>query len=422
MRDAILDTGVDVVSHPSADLNSRMGMRLPEQQPHFETCCVPVVETKMQSRDGQMQEDLRKPDNLPSCPPTTLKRPIHVHTPQITFDSQSTLLDVKGSPAVPNNGPYRVTLSVGGMTCSACSTAVTNTLSELPGVTGVSVSLISNSAALIIDDKKRSDSIIGAVEDCGFEVQIVKTEPLCPLPGGQSQEPNRRTIHLRVDGMFSQYVGPTITSRDIHQFGVARHCAEQVMASLDGFGAAITVDKPLADYLDPILQLSYMPAPPTITIRTIMSTIASSRSPPLTVSIHENATLEDVARNMRMKEQTKMLRRLVFTIIIAIPSFVLAIVYGSLVKKDNASRKYLLEPMWTGNTSRLEWALLFLATPVMFYSANVFHQRCIKEIRALWKRGSRATLLRRFTRFGSMSMLVRVTFPATASNISTSCL
>ena len=372
----------------------------------------------MQSHDGQMQEDLRKPENLSPCPPTMSKRPIYLHTPHVTSDSRSTLLDVKGSSA-PNNGPYRVTLSVGGMTCSACSTAVTNTLSELPGITDVSVSLISNSAAVIIDDKKRSDSIINAVEDCGFEVQIVKTEPVCPLSGGQSQETNHRTIYLRVDGMLSQYVGPTIASRDNHRFGVARHCAEQVMTSLDGFGAVVTVDKPLADYMDPILQLSYIPAPPLITIRTIMSTIASSRSPPLTVSIHENPTLEDVARNMRMKEQNHLLRRLIIAIIIAIPSFILAIVYGSLVKKDNASRRYLLEPMWTGNTSRLEWALLFLATPVMFYSASVFHLRSIKEIRALWKRGSRATLLRRFTRFGSMNMLVRVTFPGTTSNIST---
>jgi cation transport ATPase len=141
-----------------------------------------------------------------------------------------------------------------------------------------------------------------------------------------------------------------------------------------------------------------------------MSTIASSRAPQLTVSIHEDITLEDVARKMRMVEQTRMLHRLVFSVIIAIPSFVLAIVYGSLVAKDNKSKRYLLEPMWAGNASRLEWALLILATPVMFYPANVFHQRSAKEIRALWRRGSRTSILRRFTRFGSMNLLVRVAF------------
>jgi cation transport ATPase len=182
------------------------------------------------------------------------------------------------------------------------------------------------------------------------------------------------------------------------------------MTSLDAFGAKIVVEKPLIDYLDPTLKLSYEPAPPSITIRSIMSTIASSRAPQLTVSIHEDITLEDVARKMRMVEQTRMLHRLVFSVIIAIPSFVLAIVYGSLVAKDNKSKRYLLEPMWAGNASRLEWALLILATPVMFYPANVFHQRSAKEIRALWRRGSRTSILRRFTRFGSMNLLVRVAF------------
>jgi cation transport ATPase len=182
------------------------------------------------------------------------------------------------------------------------------------------------------------------------------------------------------------------------------------MTSLDAFGAKIDVEKPLTDYLDPTLKLSYEPLPPSITIRSIMSTVASSRSPPLTVSIHEGVTLEDVARKMRAIEQTRMLRRLVFTIIIGIPSFVLAIVYGSLVTKDNKTKRYLLEPMWAGNASRLEWALLFLATPVMFYSAGVFHQRSAKEIRALWRRGSRTSILKRLTRFGSMNLLVRVAF------------
>ena len=65
-----------------------------------------------------------------------------------------------------------------------------------------------------------------------------------------------------------------------------------------------------------------------------------------------------------------------------------------------------MRPIWSGNASRLQWALFFLATPVMFYSAGIFHRRTLKEIYALWKKGSRVPVWKRFVRFGSMNMLV----------------
>jgi Cu+-exporting ATPase len=78
------------------------------------------------------------------------------------------------------------------MTCSSCTTAVTNTLSELPGVLDVCVSLLSG-------------PIVQAVDDCGFEVEIIKVESFQALNAVKSQENIRRTVSLRVDGMVSQY-------------------------------------------------------------------------------------------------------------------------------------------------------------------------------------------------------------------------
>jgi cation transport ATPase len=77
----------------------------------------------------------------------------------------------------------------------------------------------------------------------------------------------------------------------------------------------------------------------------------------------------------------------------------------TLVKDGDTVKAYLSEPMW-GNASRLQWSLFFLATPVMFYSAYVFHRRSIKEIYAMWRRGSSASVKRRLTRFGSMNLLI----------------
>merc|ERR1711939_734993 len=47
-----------------------------------------------------------------------------------------------------------------------------------------------------------------------------------------------------------------------------------------------------------------------------------------------------------------------------------------------------------------------MATPVYFFAADLFHRRTIKELRALWRPGSKVPISRRFYRFGSMNMLI----------------
>jgi P-type Cu+ transporter len=177
------------------------------------------------------------------------------------------------------------------------------------------------------------------------------------------------------------------------------------MSSLEPYD--VIVIKPITSYTDPVLTLSYYPHAPGFTIRTLIDAISAAKQPtPYTVSIDHPASIEERAKAMYMREQRDLLLRLIFTVIVAIPTFVIAVVYMSLVSQNNRIRRFFSEPMWTGNTSRLEWILFFLATPVMFYSAGMFHRRSLKEIRALWKKGSQTPILRRFTRFGSMNLLV----------------
>src|SRR5208282_355423 len=65
-----------------------------------------------------------------------------------------------------------------------------------------------------------------------------------------------------------------------------------------------------------------------------------------------------------------------------------------------------LEGQWSAGVSRAQWALFIMATPVYFFAADVFHVRALKEVRAIWRRGSKVPLLQRFYRFGSMDMLI----------------
>ena len=142
-------------------------------------------------------------------------------------------------------------------------------------------------------------------------------------------------------------------------------------------GQIIHVEPPTLQ--DPICRLIYEPSPPAFTIRDIISAIVSSSSSPFVVTIHKTLSLEDRAQLLQAKEKRSLLYRLGFSAIVAIPTFIIGVVSMSLVSSQNSTKKFFMEPMWSGNASRLQWSLFFLATPVMFYSAGIFHRRSMEE-------------------------------------------
>ena len=177
------------------------------------------------------------------------------------------------------------------------------------------------------------------------------------------------------------------------------------MAAVQKLGASVKVVKPIASITDPVITLSYYPAPPALSIRMIMATIATASSPHYKITVHHPPSIEELSRRTQLRDGRRLLYRLIFAIIAAIPTLILGIAFPLLVKDGNATKAYLLEPIWAGNVPRVEWALFIIATPVMFYSCSTFHQKCIQRIIALWRPGA-ATYIDRFARFGSMDLLV----------------
>ncbi|KAK1236561.1 hypothetical protein PQX77_000113 [Marasmius sp. AFHP31] len=282
---------------------------------------------------------------------------------------------------------YQAVLAISGMTCSACSGSITRALEDIPGVTQVAVSVLDNSGTVTIARKDLSDKVVEAIEDCGFGATLVELKPLSQATKDSLPETSTRTITLQVDGLHSS------------------QCPERVMSSLSNSDETITVITPLTNNADPFMTFSYDPKPPTFTIRQIIDAIETA-DPGYKVKIYHPPTLEERSRAIQLREQRRLLMRLAFATIVAIPTFILGIVYMALVSDHNPTRMYLMEPMWTGNASRVQWALFFMATPVMFYSAGLFHRRSIKEVHALWRKGSTVPIIKRFTRFGSMNLLV----------------
>jgi len=69
-------------------------------------------------------------------------------------------------------GPQRLTLFVGGMTCVSCSNTVTELASKIPGVSDVAVNLLGKSATAIIDRKELAAQVVETVEDAGVSLRI----------------------------------------------------------------------------------------------------------------------------------------------------------------------------------------------------------------------------------------------------------
>ena len=270
------------------------------------------------------------------------------------------------------NVPHRLTLSVGGMTCASCITAVTQALSVLPGVHVISASLLSNSATAILDNEVIVPDVVEAITTIGYEADVASIQPLnmyattveMDKPAGSravGATPNtekvtrgQRTVNLRIEGMLSECVA---TTENLHKclINPTSRCPVKVMKCLDQMSQILHAEPPTLQ--DPIIRLTYEPSPPTFTLRDVISAITSSNTPPFGVVVHKPPSLEDRAHSIRAKQKRSLLHRLVFSVIVAIPTFIIGVVFMSLVPSKNPTRNFLMEPMWTGNTSRIQWSL-----------------------------------------------------------------
>jgi len=292
---------------------------------------------------------------------------------------------------------YEAVFSIGGMTCASCSNRITEAVESLRWVQSVRVDLLSNSATVVFDGMGCGGAEVGAeailqqVEDTGYDCTLEELD----VAGSRKQKPERgtvgaeRTVSLKVDGMS------------------CTGCAEKV-AEVVGFSFpdhVLEVESPPITLTSPVIHVRYKPQPPEFTVRHIASVI-SSISPDFVVSVYHPPTIEDRSRQLQQVEQWRILLRLIFCLAIAIPTFLIGIVWMTFMPENDPVRKALSKPMWAGRSTRMEWALFFLATPVMFLIADVFHKRAIRDIRALWRKGSPTPVLRRFYRFGSMNLLI----------------
>ena len=291
------------------------------------------------------------------------------------------------SPGSNSNAQkMKATLSIGGMTCASCTGTVSRGLEELQFVDSVAIDLLNNSGTVVFTGKEHLDEIVEKVEDLGYECTVQECVPI-KTGSGEAQVDQARSVKLLITGMFCE------------------HCPPKIIGAVkSAFSGDVLVEKSPA-LKDPVIEVTYTPQPPQLTIRHIIATISNTNDA-FEVTVYHPPTLEQRSRAMQLHERRRLLFRLLLSFIVAIPTFLIGVVWMSLVPSTNTIRAFFERPVWAGNVARLDWALFILATPVFFFAADVFHVRALKEIRALWRRSSKVPILRRFYRFGSMNLLI----------------
>ncbi|EHK97229.1 putative copper-transporting ATPase 3 [Glarea lozoyensis 74030] len=294
-------------------------------------------------------------------------------------------LDSVTSLKKPQHGSqnlFRASLAVGGMTCASCANNIVKGLETVEWIRKTVVNLIANSASIDFVGEEHKDDLVESIEAMGYEATI---DSIIRLDDENSTQDMVRTVDIKVDGMFCE------------------HCPARISESLATLGDRVKIDR-LLSVEKPVMRVSYTPDAPDFTVRNILETISDTEVA-FSASINHEPTLEERSRKMQRREQFRILIRVILTFVIAIPTLIIGIVYMSLVKEHDPGRMFLMHPLRAG-ISRAQWALFIMATPVYFLCADVFHVRAIKEIRSLWRWGSRTPIHQRFLRFGSMNMLM----------------
>jgi len=294
---------------------------------------------------------------------------------------------------------WEVGLAIGGMTCASCVKTVEEELRKREGVREVVVSLLTNSAKVIVEDRALAEQLVQAVEEMGYDCTLDSVTPIIEdvSESAKSTSDNEeesippRTVEIHITGLY------------------CTQCPSRIITTLErGFprhNLQIISPPTLAS---PLLKLTYTPQPPKFTIRTLLAAIEST-SPNFRATLHHPPTLEERSKQLAKQHRWQILIRIILTALIAVPTFVIGIVYMTLLpshkRHTDPSVAWLMSP-WKSGLSRAQIILFALATPVYFFGADLFHRRAVKEILRLWRGPRRPPLKERFLRFGSMNTLM----------------
>lgn len=146
-----------------------------KRRKHVEQCKQCKAESKEENRRASYPQEI--PLILDSAATASEK---NVDTSSDTgTEAGSPITDsfiIVNPPSMPN--VYKATLSLSGMTCSACVSGISHNVERLPWVRSVDVNLLTSSGTVIFHGKDHAEELVSAIEDLGFEASIESVEEI----------------------------------------------------------------------------------------------------------------------------------------------------------------------------------------------------------------------------------------------------
>ncbi|KAF5208730.1 putative copper-transporting ATPase [Clavispora lusitaniae] len=294
----------------------------------------------------------------------------------------------------------KITAVIGGITCAACVNTVMSAVNKLPFVTDAGIDAITKMGHFVIEsnnvDNENFLKLQEVIEDCGFDFELVKKEEI----NVTSRKSSSRTITIDVEGISSP------------------KCCEAIMRYLDSFKAAVTINEAVT-LIQPSVTITYVPDYESkVNVRRFLADlnhlhpadtevgyiVDPNNHSSFSCKLKENVSMDEQLRRITRQETWQVAKRLILATVIGIPTFIFGILGMSLLSKKNSFRKWLEEPLWVGNVSRVMWIVFFLSTPVYFFATDIFHKKAIKEVSSLWMHKN--SYRKRFLKFGSMNLLM----------------
>ncbi|KAG9640751.1 heavy metal translocatin, partial [Aureobasidium melanogenum] len=249
-----------------------------------------------------------------------------------------------------NDVLFTTIVAIEGMTCGACTSAVTSGFNDVPGLLKFDISLLAERAVILHDPTKLSpEKIVETIEDCGFDAKILTSRE----EGGSRSRRASSTVELKLFGL---------------QNAEAASALEATLKKRKG-STAVKID-----FKTGRASVAYDPT--QTGLRAIVESIENEGLNALTAENDDNnAQLESLAKTKEIQEWSRSLK---VSLLFAIPVFLTSMIFPMFIKPlDYGSIKLPLIPgLWLGDV-----VCLILTIPVQFGIGKRFYKSAYKSLK-----------------------------------------
>lgn len=238
------------------------------------------------------------------------------------------------------------TVSIGGMTCGACTSSVQNTFKDVEGLIQLNISLLAERAIIVHNPSILSpEKITTLIEDAGFDATVVSSQAHAFL----SQSPHH--VRLSLHGLRDASSATALEAALLRIIGITS--ASIKMATSE-------------------LSVSYDPA--VIGIRSVVEAIeAEGYNALLSDANDNNAQLESLAKTKEIQEWR---HAFFFSVSFAIPVFVISMILPMYLPALDFGRFAILPGLYVGDLT-----CLALTIPVQFGIGKRFYVSSFRSLK-----------------------------------------